>query len=240
MPYENILDYDDVLGKTIAETPTIVGYVFALGDDGIYPEGHPKSSAIFIEQNKPENSYLIKPHRAILNVPQIQKNAYSNGYFNTVPDNDGIVRSIPLVMEYDGILYPSLSLEMMRLVLEEDKITVQYDEKGVSQILLGDLAIPTDFYGRMLVNYRGPQKSYRYIPATDIYNKRVDPLHVKGKIALLGTSAAGLLDLRSIPFDSVYPGVEVHANALDNILSQDFISKPIWAVGGKSTVNSIT
>lgn len=231
MPYENILDYDDILGKTIAETPTIVGYVFALGDDGIFPEGHPKSSAIFIEQNKPENSYLIKPHRAILNMPQIQKNAYSNGYFNTVPDKDGIVRSIPLVMEYDGILYPSLSLEMIRLVLEEDKITVQYDEKGVSQILLGDLAIPTDFYGRMLVNYRGPQKSYRYISATDIYNKRIDPLHVKGKIALLGTSAAGLLDLRSIPFDSVYPGVEVHANALDNILSKDFISKPIWAVG---------
>lgn len=231
MPYENIPDYDDVLGQTIAQTPTIVGYVFALGDDGIFPEGHPKSNAIFIEQNKPETSYLIKPHRAILNVPQIQKNAYSNGYFNTVPDSDGIVRSIPLVMEYDGILYPSLSLEMMRLVLEQTKITIQYDEKGVSQILLGDLVIPTDFYGRMLVNYRGPQKSYRYIPATDIYNKRVDPLHVEGKIALLGTSAAGLLDLRSIPFDSVYPGVEVHANALDNILNKDFISKPIWAVG---------
>lgn len=231
MPHENIADYDDVLGKTIAETPTIVGYVFALGDDGIIPEGRPKSSAIIIEQNKPELSYLIKPHRAILNVPQVQKNAYSNGYFNTVPDNDGIVRSIPLIMEYDGILYPSLSLEMMRLVLEQTKITIQYDEKGVSQILLGELAIPTDFYGRMLVNYRGPQKSYRYIPATDIYHKRVDPLHVEGKIALLGTSAAGLLDLRSIPFDSVYPGVEVHANALDNILSKEFISKPIWAVG---------
>ena len=231
MPHENIADYDDVLGKTIAETPTIVGYVFALSDDGIIPEGHPKSSAIIIEQNKPELSYLIKPHRAILNVPQVQKNAYSNGYFNTVPDNDGIVRSIPLIMEYDGILYPSLSLEMMRLVLEQTKITIQYDEKGVSQILLGDLAIPTDFYGRMLVNYRGPQKSYRYIPATDIYHKRVDPLHVEGKIALLGTSAAGLLDLRSIPFDSVYPGVEVHANALDNILNKEFISKPIWAVG---------
>ncbi len=231
MPTEKIPDYDDILGKTIADTPTIVGYVFALGEDGILAEGHPKSSAIVIEQNKPEHSYLIKPHRAILNVPQIQKSAYSNGYFNTVPDNDGIVRSIPLVMEYDGIIYPSLSLEMMRLVLEQDKITVQYDEKGVSQILLGDLAIPTDFYGRMLVNYRGPQRSYSYISATDIYNKRVDPSQIDGKIALLGTSAAGLLDLRSIPFDSVYPGVEVHANALDNILNKEFISKPIWSVG---------
>lgn len=228
---DDIIDYDDVLGETIAQTPTIVGYVFALNDDGISPEGRPKSSAVIIEQNKPENSYLIKPHRAILNVSQIQKNAYSNGYFNTVPDSDGIVRSIPLVMEYNGVIYPSLSLEMMRLVLEQTKITLQYDERGISQILLGELAIPTDFYGRMLVNYRGPQNSYRYISASDIYYKRADALHVEGKIALLGTSAAGLLDLRSTPFDSVYAGVEVHANALDNILNKEFISKPIWAVG---------
>ena len=231
MPYQNVEDYDEILAQTIANTPTLVGYVFALSNDAIFPEGHPKSSAIVIEQNKPENSYLIKPYRAILNIPQIQKNAYSNGYFNTVPDNDGIVRSIPLVMEYDGIIYPSLSLEMMRIVLEQDKITIQYDEKGVSQILIGELAIPTDFYGRMLVNYRGAQKSYQYISATDVYNKRIDALHVEGKIALLGTSAAGLLDLRSTPFDSVYPGVEVHANALDNILNKEFLSKPIWAVG---------
>jgi len=228
---EGIVDYDDILGETIAQTPTIVGYVFALGNDGITPQDQPKSSAIIIEQNKPETSYLIKPHRAILNIPQIQKNAYSNGYFNTVPDSDGIVRSIPLVMEYKGIIYPSLSLEMMRLVLEQTKITLQYDEKGISQILLGELAIPTDFYGRMLVNYRGPQNSYRYISASDIYHKRIDSLHVEGKIALLGTSAAGLLDLRSTPFDSAYAGVEVHANALDNILNKEFISKPIWAVG---------
>lgn len=228
---DDIIDYDDVLGETIAQTPTIVGYVFALNNDGIAPEGRPKSSAIIIEQNKPETSYLIKPHRAILNIPQIQKNAYSNGYFNTVPDNDGIVRSIPLIMEFNGVIYPSLSLEMMRLVLEQTKITLQYDEKGISQILLGDLAIPTDFYGRMLVNYRGPQNSYHYISASDIYYKRINPSDVEGKIALIGTSAAGLLDLRSTPFDSVYAGVEVHANALDNILNKEFISKPIWAVG---------
>ena len=231
LPTKGVADYDALLAQTIADTPTVVGYVFALSNDAIPPEHNPKSSAIIIEQNKPKESYLIKPYRAILNIPQIQQNAYSNGYFNTVPDNDGIVRSIPLVMEYNGIIYPSLSLEMMRIALDVKKIIIQYDEKGVSQIRLGDVVIPTDFYGRMLVNYRGPQKSYRYISALDIYEKSANPLHVKGKIALLGTSAAGLLDLRSTPFDSAYPGVEVHANALDNILNQQFISKPIWAIG---------
>ncbi len=228
---DDIPDYDEILGQTIAQTPTIIGYVFALSDDGVFPEGSPKINARMIEENKPESSYLSKPYRAILNIPQMQKNAYSNGYFNTIPDKDGIVRSIPLVMEYNGVVYPSLSLEMMRLVLGESKITLQYDDKGLSQILLGDVAIPTDFYGRMTVNYRGPQNSYRYISAADVYFKRIDASLIEGKIALLGTSSAGLLDLRSTPFDSVYAGVEVHANALDNILSQEFISKPIWAVG---------
>lgn len=231
LPYEEMMDYDALLAETVGTTPTILGYVFALTDDTVFPEGQPKTSAIIVEHNKPNDSFLIKPYRPILNIPRIQNNAFSNGYFNSIPDSDGIVRSIPLLMDYNGIAYPSLSLEMMRIVLGESKITVQYDDNGISHVLLGNVSIPTDFHGRMMVNYRGAQKSYRYISATDVYNKRIDPLELNNKIVLLGTSAAGLLDLRSTPFDSVYPGVEVHANALDNILNQEFLSKPIWAIG---------
>ncbi|ARU50117.1 Adenylate cyclase 1 [Sulfurospirillum diekertiae] len=231
LPHKDVPDYDTIFAETIAHTPTVVGYVFALTPDSIQPEGNPKSAAILVEQNRPKRSSLIKPYRAILNIPQIQKQAYSSGYFNTIPDNDGIVRSVPLVMEYDGVLYPSLSLEMVRIALGEKKINIVYDENGLRQIEIGEHIIPTDFFGRLMVNYRGGQNSYRYISAIDVYNNRVDPLHVKDKIALLGTSAAGLLDLRSTPFESVYAGVEVHANAIDNMLHEDYISQPIWARG---------
>jgi len=230
-PYEDVPDYDALFAETIAQTPTIVGYVFALTPDSIQPESSPKSAAIIVEHNRPKHSSLIKPYRAILNIPQIQHHAYSSGYFNTIPDSDGIVRSIPLLMEYDGVLYPSLSLEMARIILGEKKINVVYDENGLRQIEMGEHSIPTDFFGRLMVNYRGGQNSYHYISAIDVYNNSVDPLHVKDKIALLGTSAAGLLDLRSTPFESVYAGVEVHANAIDNILHQEYISKPIWTRG---------
>lgn len=231
LPYENLPDYDAILAQTITQTPTVMGYVFALTPDFIEPEGHPKSAAIIIEHERPAHSSLIKPYRAILNIPLIQQKAYSSGYFNTIPDNDGIVRSIPLVMEYDGVLYPSLSLEMIRIALGEKKINIVYDERGVSQIEIGEHIIPTDFYGRLMVNYRGSQHSYEYISAVDVYNNHINPLQVKDKIVLIGTSAAGLLDLRSTPFESVYAGVEVHANAIDNILHQDYIAKPIWTVG---------
>ncbi len=227
----NVADYDRMLGETVAQTPTIVGYVFALNNDGVAPENTPTTNAVIIEKNKPANSFLVKPYRAVLNIPLIQDNAYSSGYFNTIPDKDGVVRSVPLVMEYDGIIYPSLSLEMIRIMLNERKITLEYDERGVNRIMVGDRVIPTDFYGRMMVNYRGSAKSYRYISAADVYNKKSDPSLIEGKIVLLGTSAAGLLDLRSTPFDSAYPGVEVHANVMDNIINQTFIAQPIWAVG---------
>ena len=229
--HENAPDYDEILAHTIANTPTIVGYVFAMQQDAIKPQGYPKSNAVIIEKSKPKNSYLFKPYRPILNIEQIHEAAYSSGYFNTVADDDGNVRTIPLIMEYESSLYPSLALEMARIIQGEKKLHILYDEQGISTIKLGDIDIPTDYNGRLSINYRGAQNSYRYISAVDIYEKKVNSADIYGKIALLGTSAAGLLDLRSTPFDSVYPGVEVHANVLENILNKQFLSKPIWAVG---------
>lgn len=227
-PFKNALDYDAILADTIANTPTIIGYIFNLTKDSTSPGPSPKVSGIFIEKDKPQNSFLIKPYRPILNIPIIQNSAYSNGYFNTIPDNDGIVRSIPLVMQYNGIVYPSLCLEMIRTALGIQKISINYFQNGVESIQLGNLIIPTDIFGRLLVNYKGEAHHYKYFSASDIFYKRISAQQLEGKIALFGTSAAGLLDLRSTPFDSVYPGVEVHATALDNIINQNFLSKPSW------------
>ncbi|EQB39297.1 hypothetical protein M947_07510 [Sulfurimonas hongkongensis] len=231
LPYDGVVDYDEVLARTIAQTPTIVGYVFAMQNDSIVADKNPKSSGIIVEKNRPQKSYLLKPYRPILNIDSIHEAAYSSGYFNTVPDSDGNVRSVPLVMEYDGVIYPSLALEMARIIQNKRKIKLFYDDNGLSHIRLGELDIETDYNGRLNVNFKGSQGSYRYISALDIYEKRVKTEDIKGKVVFLGTSAAGLLDLRSTPFDPVFPGVEVHANALENILSGDFLSKPIWASG---------
>lgn len=228
---QNLPDFDAMLAQAVADTPTIVGYVFIQNPDPVAPGEAPATKALIVERNKPDHSFLFKPYRAVLNIAEVQDSAYSSGYFNTVPDADGVVRSVPLVMDYNDVLYPSLSLEMMRVILGESRLTVQYESKGVDSVFIGDLRIPTDNFGRLLVNYRGDRFSYDYISATDIIHGRVDAERVNGRIALIGTSAAGLLDLRATPFDSVYPGVEVHATALDNLLNQDFIAKPMWALG---------
>lgn len=224
-------DYDEIAAQAIATSPTVLGYVFALEDDGIKPSGSPQVAAIMVEKNKPKDEFLAIPHRAVLNVPLIQDNAYSSGFFNTIPDSDGIVRSIPMLMRYDGVVYPALSLEMIRAVSGAKKIEVFYDEVGTKGIAMGKLEIPTDRFGRLLINYCGPARTFKYISAIDVYKNKVDKKELEGKLVLVGTSATGLLDLRATPFDSVYPGVEAHANALDNMLKGDFLYRPSWAEG---------
>ena len=230
---QEIPDYDYIFAATVAQTPTILGYQFQLSKDNFIEKKAPDIPAIFIEKNRTDENrdMVINAYGTILNIPLVQDNAYSSGFFNNVPDESGVVRSVPLVIRYDGQLYPSLALEVIRTISDAGKVYVNYDANGVSDIQVGDFNIPTDRYGRNIVNFRGGEKSFLYISASDIIKGDFNKKELEGKIAIIGTSAAGLLDLRATPFESIYPGVEVHANVIDNILTSDYIQKPSWVDG---------
>lgn len=226
---ENLQDYDLQFANTLANSPVILGYGFDLVDeDG--DKRAPKIPAILIEKNKKED-FAIKALGATLNIEPIQNAGYSSGFFNVIPDSSGMIRSVPLVISFDDVLYPSLALEIARVVSGEKKIFINYDELGIENISIGQTVIPTDAIGRITVNYRGGFKNFKYLSAKDIYDGEFNADEVEGKIVLIGTSAIGLYDLRTTPFDSAFAGVEVHANAIDNILSGDFIYKPSYADG---------
>ncbi|MCG3650922.1 adenylate/guanylate cyclase domain-containing protein [Aliarcobacter butzleri] len=229
---KDVPNYDLEFANVVENSPVILGYQFDLVKKDNTNAKVPQIPAIFIEKDKPQDkSYLIEAYNTILNIPQIQDKAYSSGFFNNIPDDTGIIRSVPLVISYDDTIYPSLALEVIRVINGTQKVVVQYDENGISNIVLDDILIPTDRYGRMLINFRGAERSFKYISAIDIYNNNFDKSEIDGKIVLIGTSAAGLFDLRATPFDSIFPGVEVHANIIDNILMQDFIYKASWLDG---------
>lgn len=230
---KDVPNYDLEFANVVEYSPVILGYQFDLVKKDNANAKVPQIPAIFIEKDKPQDnkSYLIEAYNTILNIPQIQDKAYSSGFFNNIPDDTGIIRSVPLIISYDDTIYPSLALEVIRVINDTQKVVVQYDENGISNIVLDDISIPTDRYGRMLINFRGPERSFKYISAIDIYNNSFDKSEIDGKIVLIGTSAAGLFDLRATPFDSIFPGVEVHANIIDNILMQDFIYKASWLDG---------
>ncbi|WP_323588133.1 CHASE2 domain-containing protein [Aliarcobacter butzleri] len=229
---KDVPNYDLEFANVVENSPVILGYQFDLVKKDNANAKVPQIPAIFIEKDKPQDkSYLIEAYNTILNIPQIQDKAYSSGFFNNIPDDTGIIRSVPLIISYDDTIYPSLALEVIRVINDTQKVVVQYDENGISNIVLDDISIPTDRYGRMLINFRGAERSFKYISAIDIYNNSFDKSEIDGKIVLIGTSAAGLFDLRATPFDSIFPGVEVHANIIDNILMQDFIYKASWLDG---------
>lgn len=227
---QKLPNFDAIFAASIKRAPVVTGFMFALNPDGVAPDRDPRSKAIIIEKDKPESSFLPRAYRPILNIPSIEQSSYSSGFLNSVPDFDGIVRNVPSVVEYDQVLYPSLSIELLRLTMGVNTIQVQYNNSGVESLQLGDIEIPTDIYGHIRVNYTGYTPSYQYISAANVFHNRVKKKDLEGKIILIGTSSAGLYDLRSSPFDIILPGVEVHAHLIDNVLNNNFIAQPQWSM----------
>ena len=165
---------------------------------------------------------------AEVNIPVISEAAAGAGYFNIFPDRDGTVRWIPLVIRYQNKHYCPLSLAVLQKYLDHPLLGLRIAEFGVEQVRLGNLIIPTNEEGRMLINYRGPKKTFPHYPATDVIHGRVPAGALKGKIVLVGATAMGIYDIRVTPLDYVFPGLEVHANVIDSILQRQFLYRPNW------------
>ncbi len=151
------------------------------------------------------------------------------GHVNFNADVDGVVRSINLFKKFNNHLYPSLAFKIFIDLLGSDSLALDSDQNLVLYAGGEQLTkIPVDAHGNMLINYAGPFKSFRYISFYDVLNaeKRGLPKEFfANKIVLVGTSLAGLFDLRNVPFMQAFPGVEIHANILYTLLGERFIHK---------------
>jgi len=219
-----IADYDVILAQTIATTPTILGYQFDFDHkNDIEP---PQIPAIFVEKHKIKE-FIPQAVGVLPNLDILQNASYSSGYMNNIPDEAGMIRSVPLLIKYHDVLYPSLAFEMYRIAISAKKVTIEYSDAGVEMLKVGKTLIDTDRFAKLHVNFRGPSRSYRYISAIDVYENNITNRDIQGKFLLIGTSAYGLMDLRSTPMDNVIAGVEVHANIIDNLINQDMLIKPV-------------
>ncbi|MEK6589531.1 MAG: adenylate/guanylate cyclase domain-containing protein [Nitrospinota bacterium] len=149
------------------------------------------------------------------------------GFFSFISDDDGGIRKVPLIVRYADTLFPPLSIEILREYLHTS-VSFNIEDYGVDEVQLGDIVIPTDEHGAMLINYYGRQKVFPHYSITDIIHDRIPGELLKDKIILIGPTAIGIYDLRITPFQKNYPGVEIHATLIDNILHQRFIVRPEW------------
>jgi len=175
------------------------------------------------------------------NLAEFQKVASGAGHFNPFVDFDGVVRRVPMLAEFEGQYYESLSLAVVRTLLGNPKIEPGYPPErflskgysGMEWIKVGPLTIPVDESASALIPYRGGKLSFPYISLADVLADRVDKKRLEGKIALVGTSAPGLLDLRSTPVGAVYPGVEIHANLIAGMLDRSIKQRPPYILGAE-------
>ena len=240
------LDYDAAFAQAIKNRPVVMGYYLTSDRDG-------RVSGVLPKPVMDTAQLLGRPIKFTswngygANIEALAKAAPLAGFFNSITEGDGVVRSIPLLAEHKGSYYESLSMAIFRLLAGLPNVEPGFPKEkflsrnyqGLESILLKKgtttLAIPVDDRVATLVPFRGPGGasggSFRYVSAADVLAKRVDGGVLNGKIILLGTTAPGLLDLRVTPVGETYPGVEVHANVISGFLDGQIFVKPDYAIG---------
>ena len=183
------------------------------------------------------------------NLPPLARAAPAAGFFNNVPDPDGLVRAVPLIAQLDGRHYEALALAMYRVYTGGPQVRPGFagerwlprDYDALQSVLLEQAtpqgtqrqAIPVDARVQAHVPFRGPGGphggSYEYVSAGDLLAQRIAPGHLDGKLVLVGSSAPGVYDQRATPVADVFAGVEVHANLLSGLLDGRLPAQPDWA-----------
>jgi len=228
------LQHDQRFAESLKDRKTVLGFVM---DTDTIKGGLP-DAITKLDKNTLKRLSINKPKGYTANLDILQRSAFSGGFFdNALLDSDGVFRRVPLLQAYNNELHESLSLALTRAATGSPQIQMVVEPSNDGQdiflewVTIGELAIPVDHQSGVLVPYIGKQKSFDYIPATDVLNKRVDKEKLKGKITLFGTSAPGLLDLRTTPLEAAYPGVEVHANIIQGILDDRILHAPGYTKG---------
>jgi adenylate cyclase len=241
-----MMDYDNRLAQALQASPAVLGYVFAENQKvGVLPP------PLFTVDDLNGRKLVTKNWAGYgANIDLLQAAAKGAGYFTVTPDSDGVVRSSPLLQRVGDNYLGSLALATVYVAYGATSVSPIYDKSvdqmSKSQLEQGGvdaigmyypprnrLRIPVGENLSTLIQFRGKGGpdggAFRYVSAADMMFGRLPVDDLKGTIMLIGTSAAGLNDLRATPVNSVFPGVEVHANLIKSMLDQRFKNRPDYA-----------
>lgn len=163
------------------------------------------------------------------NLAMFTEASAASGYFSLRTDGDGVVRWMPLIIQGGEEIFPPLAVLCAWHYLGKPQLLVKIARDEVEGIQMGNRFIPTDEKGQLLINYLGPAKTFPHFSISDILSGKLPSGTFKDRIVLIGSTAMGAHDLRSTPVSPVYPGVEIHATVIDNIVTQNFLAKPKWS-----------
>ena len=245
-------DGDQILAKSLKQfrNKAILGYFFHFSREGL-EHLNKEELAAFVKTVARSRYTGIKKAAGVKIAPLGLRQAYAveatidplaratreAGYFNFHPEKDGSIRRVPMLVQYQDqvdleddtdYLFPPLTLTMLKKYMD-GAIVVDIEEFGVTRVVLAgeeSKDIPVNEQGEMWINYYGPERTFPYYSVVDILEGRVGKEQLAGKLVLIGATAIAIEDLRPTPFDEVYPGTEIHATVLDNILHDRYLRGP--------------
>lgn len=226
-------DNDSIFAKSLTDNTAVLAIAFT---SEVQVTNTLPPPALTLSPEMQKQLDIITGEGYVSSIPVLQNAAKLGGFINIFHDSDGIIRRAPLIIEYKGGIYPSLSLQAVMAYLSETiaLVTPQYDQSHqLEGIKLGGHVIPTDAKGQALIPFIGRSYTFPYYSATDALHNKLPKDAVLGKILFLGTSALGLGDLQPTSIQSPYPGVEIQATLANGMLENNFSYMPAWTNGAK-------
>lgn len=230
-------DHDASFASAIARHNVVLG--FALRSDATTPhqqQATPNAPYRYVWLGEPSPQALHAFPAAVPPLPLLDAAASGSGALTFMPDGDGVVRRVPLVLALAQTPVPSLIAELLRVAQGADNHILRRadgDAPALAQVRIGQVSVPTNAQGEMWLHYTTAQAE-RYVPAWKVLAGEAAPELLDGHIVLVGSSAQGLMDLRFNPLGRVMPGVEAHAQALEQVLSGHYLNRPSWAVAAEA------
>jgi len=237
------LEFDSIFANSLVDKNVVMGFYFKpfVPENETSETGSLPQSVMKIDELWSKRLPIKEPEGYGGNLKVLQDSALTGGFFdNPYVDQDGVFRRVPLLQSYGGRLYSSLALATVQSYLKTPRVELIVETEGkrtsenyfaLEGVKVGNYRIPVDANAAVYVPFRGLKGSFPYVSAYKVLNREIDPELLKDKIILVGTSAPGLLDLRSTPVQNIYPGVEVHANIISGILNETIPHRPAWTIG---------
>jgi len=219
---------DEALAATLRDGRVVLGN--AMRFDNFPAEGsecalHPVSPAVVHAGDETGDTPYFQATGVVCNLAMLSRAAGASGFMNAAPDPDGILRRAPLLIEFDGRVYPSLALAAVMTATGSRDLVLRISNVNSASLSVDNRVVPVDGRANLLLRYRGKKQTFPYISAADVLGGRVPAGTLKDKVVFVGTTALGTREVVATPLDTLFAGVEVQATVADNLLQQDFISR---------------
>ncbi len=218
--FQKIKGHDEIFKEALEKSKSVIAVLGSnVSSHGTYDRS---AKAKFLSKGGDPKQFTYSFPHSIGSLEMLEKSSKGLGSISFLDQTDGIIRSLPLIVRFEEKIYPTMGLEMVRVGNNQKNLYVELNEVGITRISSRPHKISSDPNGIIWIRYKKSQKS-QYISASSVFEGKFDDKIFKDKYVLIGASAQGLFDLVKTPLGVTIPGVEVHANVIENILDQSYL-----------------